>query len=235
MKTTHILCFAAFIFLSTSCKKPKAGFTADKTEAFVGEPIHFFDNEEMRKNCTFIYDFGDGTNSENDQNPLLYYNQFMAPPPNNSASIGSDRNPSHYYLQPGTYEVAQTVSKAKNLEKGKTKQVTARLTVAIKQIQCDFTVTDTVCPINKIVYLKNITELGNANNYANSFSWTIYNSSDPNFSSTGYTMPPNSYASFSGQETFIKFTTTGTWKLMLSQGALNGTISKPKVITIRVI
>ncbi len=80
----------------TSCKKKvNPGFTANPTDAKVGQAVSFVDSEAAeRKNASISWDFGDGSKSY-------------------------DRNPSHVFSKAGKYMVHQTVTINTNAEKGK--------------------------------------------------------------------------------------------------------------------
>lgn len=217
MKTNTLAMIMIILMTSIQCKKPVSGFTADKTEAYIGDVIHFFDNEEIRKNCTFSYDFGDGTNSsDNNNNNYLYgYNGG-----NNSNSEYSDRNPSHIYLIPGTFEVTQTIAIAGNLEKGKSKQISSKLVIIIKPIEVDFTVSDSIASTSTIVHLKNISNGGRI--YMNGFAsnWTFSNTTEPGNSSnitTTYIGSNNTIAT----EAYVRFNSPGVWKISLRYGNSN--------------
>ncbi len=216
------ICYFALIILTLtvySCKKTEAGFTSDKSEAYVGEAIHFFDNDEMRKNCTFTYDFGDGSNSANNSN---LYSGTGGYGGNNSNTIFSDRNPSHIYWQPGTYEVTQTIAKAGNLEKGKSKQVTAKLIVQIKAVTANFSIADTTafCTTSTVVHFTNTTNGADQSIWAaTGFGWTYVNTTDPGASTnvTAAYVGGNGSAGYAN-EVYITFSSPGIWKISLGVG-----------------
>jgi|GEM_PF-3000991 len=219
MKTISLSFATCVILLVTvSCKKPKAGFTADKTEAYVGEAIHFFDNEDMRKNCTFTYDFGDGTNSSNNNSNLYSGSGYYGG--NNSNTVYSDRNPSHIYWQPGVYEVTQTISIAGNLEKGKSKQVSEKLSVTIKAVTADFTTSHTLATTSDVVNLKNTTQGGDLSWWAASgYGWTFANTTDPgqSYNVTAAYVGASGTSSHS-DEVYLTFNSPGVWKVSLGIG-----------------
>ena len=232
MKTKNLILIIVISLTIIACKKPKAGFTADKTEAYVGEVIHFFDEDEMRKNCTFTYDFGDGTNSSN--NNTNWYSGSGYYGGGNSNVIYSDRNPSHIYWQPGTYEVSQTIAVAGNLEKGKSKQVSAKLSVIIKTVTSDFTLSDTVATTSTVVHLVNTTQGGDLWWWASSgYGWTFANITNPGQSAniTAAYVGGNGTGAFSN-EGYITFNSPGIWKVSLGIGNGYYATWKTKIITI---
>jgi hypothetical protein len=215
----QILIAATVLSLATSCKKVEAGFTADKYEAYVGEPIHFFDNEERRKNSTFTYDFGDGTNSSNN-NSNIYFGGNNGYGSGNNNNIYSDRNPSHIYWQPGTYEVVQTVVVAGNLQKGRSKQASHKLSVTIKPLQCDFSTSTTVATTTTVVQLTNNTpyDVSWAWWSGTNFGWSFSNTTSPAQSGVTATyIGGNSSGTFS-KEVYLTFNAPGTWKVTLGGG-----------------
>ena len=222
MKTHKIILLASILFAINSCKKPEAGFTADKTEAYVGDAIHFFDNGDMRKNCTFIYDYGNGVTSADN----MYVNE--------GASINgsiNERNPSYIYWRPGVYEVTQTIAIAGNLEKGKSKQVSSKLKITIKPINADFTISDTIATTSTVVQLNNTTQGGDMSWWSSNYGWTYVNTTSPELSSSisdAYVGNGN-YTSSQG---FVKFNAPGVWKVTLGIGGGSYSTYKTKTITI---
>ncbi|HWY10809.1 MAG TPA: hypothetical protein VN026_05770 [Bacteroidia bacterium] len=228
MKTKIMFGIAALLAAVSSCKKPDAGFTADKTEIYIGETVHFYDKDETRKNCDFFYDFGDGTNSETPtQNPYSVYGSNSNP---NASSI-SNRNPSHIYIQTGTYEVTQTVYKYRNKQKGRDKSATARLTITVKPIRCDFAVSDTTCPLSGKIYLMNKTVLPNTLYSYGSFQWSFVNTTNPNSSVVTQVYVPNA-TNPSLNDAYVTFGSAGYWKVTLLQNNSNGYI--PRTMNVRV-
>jgi hypothetical protein len=234
MKTKNLILIIVISLAIVSCKKPKAGFTANKTEVYVGEVIHFFDNGDIRKNCTFTYDFGDGTNSSNN-NSNLYYGGSGYYGGSSSNTNYSDRNPSHIYWQPGTYDVTQTIAVAGNLEKGKSKQVTAKLSVTVKAVIADFTMSDTTAIASTtVVHLINTTLGGDLSWWASSgYGWTYVNTTNPGQSSyvTAAYVGGNGTGAYSN-EGYVTFNSPGVWKVSFGIG--NGYYAnwKTKIITV---
>lgn len=74
------------MFITFSCKKPAASFTADKSTAKVGETVTF--TNASTKDSKDMWDFGDGTQSLSSQNTIT-----------------------HVYEKAGTYNVTLMVSK----------------------------------------------------------------------------------------------------------------------------
>ena len=71
--------------LFTSCKKPVATFSADKSIVKIGEVVTFTDGSTDAEKGMFIWNFGDGTTS-------------------------TLKNPTHVYERAGKYTVTQTVA-----------------------------------------------------------------------------------------------------------------------------
>lgn len=231
MKTKNLILLALIIMTTFSCKKPKAGFTADNTSVYVGQAVHFFDDDGIRKNCTFTYDFGDGSNSSNN-NSNLYTGSGYYGGGNNSNTIFSDRNPSHIYWQPGVYEVTQTIAVAGNLEKGKSKQVTAKLTITVNAVNADFTISDTTVTTSTVVQLKNTTQGGDLSWWTSTgYGWTYVNTTNPGQSAN----ITAAYVGGSGTNTnanegYVTFNSPGIWKVSFGIG--NGLYSTTKTKTI---
>ncbi len=76
----------AVAILIAGCKKPTANFTADKQEVETGEVVTFTNSSEDA--AIYMWDFGDGTQS-------------------------SQKNPTHVYDTPGSYQVTMTSAKNK--------------------------------------------------------------------------------------------------------------------------
>jgi PKD repeat protein len=76
------------VLLMTSCKKPAANFTSDKTTVKVGEVVTFTDASADAEKAIFVWNFGDGATS-------------------------TLKNPTHVYQKEGTYTVTETASRKK--------------------------------------------------------------------------------------------------------------------------
>jgi hypothetical protein len=209
MKSFNYIFFFVVVFAINACKKEEAGFTADKTVAFVGDAIHFYDNGSSRKNCTFTYDFGDGANSANNNASIYYLNNNNG---TNSSVIYSDRNPSHIYWQPGTYEVTQTIAVAGNLEKGKSRQLSYKLNITIEPINADFSISDTVATTSTVVHFVNTTPGSCPYLYTSgNFAWYFINTTNPGQSNN----ITDSYfgSAVRSNEAYVIFNSPGIWKV----------------------
>ena len=212
-----------------ACKKPKAGFTADKSEAYVGEAIHFFDDGDIRKNCTFTYDFGDGTNSYNG-NLNVYYGNGNAGG-NSSNTVYSDRNPSHVFWQPGVYDVTQTIAVSKNLGRGKSKQVSARLSITIKTVNADFSLSDTIATTSTVLHLVNTTNGGNLW-WSSGFGWSFVNTTNPGLSTSLTAVGIGGNGGSYSNEVYATFNSPGIWKISFGGGNNYYSTSKTKIVTV---
>lgn len=232
MKTKILILMITIAWTMNACKKPKAGFSASNSTLYVGQVVHFFDDGEMRKNCTFTYDFGDGSNSSNNNSNLYAGGGNYGG--NNSSTIYSDRNPSHIYWQPGVYEVTQTIAVAGNLQKGKSKQVSAKLTIEVLSVNSDFTMSDTIATTSSVVRLVNTTQGGGLWWWASSgYGWTYVNTTDPgqSFNITDAYVGGNGTSSYSN-EAYVTFNAPGIWKISLGIGGAYYSTTKTKTLVV---
>jgi PKD repeat protein len=105
------MAFIGCTLLMTSCKKPAASFTADKSTVAVGEAVNFTNGTTAAPKQT--WDFGDGTQSTS-----------------TGASV------SHVYQRPGSY-VVSLVGTKKN---GKKASDATNVTITVVGATADFTV-----------------------------------------------------------------------------------------------
>lgn len=99
----------------SACKKPTANFSADKTEVEIGEVVTFTNSSEDA--TIYMWDFGDGTQS-------------------------SQKNPTHVYDTPGTYQVTMTSAKNKMKKPADATAVTITVKAPAKPT-ADFTASKT--------------------------------------------------------------------------------------------
>lgn len=104
------MAFIGCTLLMTSCKKPSASFTADKSAVAVGEAVNFTNTSTDASKV--MWDFGDGTQS---------------------ASAGT--SVSHVYQRPGSY----TVSLLGTKKNGKKPSDAATVTITVSGVTASFT------------------------------------------------------------------------------------------------
>lgn len=230
---TRLSILGLIVVSLNSCKKPEAGFSADKTEIYVGEIVHFYDNSENRKNCKYFYDFGDGTDSENNQ----YYVSTYGSSPQKDPDV-TNGNPSHYFVIPGVYEVTQTVYNFKNKEKGKSVSGTAKMKITVKPIESFFVMSDTIVNTFAQVKLTNLTTFpSQAYVTFSSQQWSFQNTTNVSLSpnvSIVYNSPVNALTGIT-QETFVTFDSPGIWKITLYSAGSSAKQITPITRTIKVI
>jgi PKD repeat protein len=105
------MAFIGCTLLMTSCKKPAASFTADKTSVKVGEAVNF--TNSTTDAAKQVWDFGDGTQS---------------------TSTGA--TVSHVYQRPGNY----TVSLMGTKKNGKKQSDAPTVAITVTAVAADFTV-----------------------------------------------------------------------------------------------
>ncbi len=151
MKSAALLGFGALL-ITSSCKKEVApGFTSSASEVAIGEAVSFTDNEEERKNSSFMWDFGDGNQSW-------------------------DRNPSHIYSKAGAYTVSQTISLDKNAEKGKSLKASSSTVITVTGPTANFSTTKTSFAKGEPIVFTNTTTFSDKG-YAVSYSWNYTSTS----------------------------------------------------------
>lgn len=102
-------------YIAVAMKAPVAGFTADKTEIFIGESVQFNDQSQNAQSYDWTFEGGTPTTSK-DKSPLVKYNVA------------------------GTYSVTQKVS---NSTSSDTKTQQGLITVKNLPVKADFTATPT--------------------------------------------------------------------------------------------
>ena len=131
----------------TSCKKkPEPGFTPSATTAKVGDAISFVDGKTERKNASYMWDFGDGETS-------------------------IEQNPSHIYWKKGTFKVYQYVMINTNAEKGKgfSGSSTVDITITGPKSAFSFSPTSGVVVGNPVTFTNSSTD-------ASKYMWSIVSS-----------------------------------------------------------
>jgi PKD repeat protein len=108
--------------LMTSCKKPAASFTSDKTSAMVGEAVNFTNTSSDA--AKVMWDFGDGTQSSSPQTTI-----------------------SHVYERPGTYVVSLMGTK----KNGKKPSDAPTASITIKGATANFTASKTAPAAGEVI------------------------------------------------------------------------------------
>ncbi|MBI2967281.1 MAG: hypothetical protein HYY40_05645 [Bacteroidetes bacterium] len=242
----NIAFFLSFgILLSSACKKnSEAGFTADKSSAYIGEPVHFTDNAEYRKNVQFFYDYGDGSTSDNDQTAYLlttywysypYYSSSTSTTVIQNENSENNRNPTHIYMTPGIFTVTQNLIFAQNPEKGKNKIKSKTMQVTILPIEADFSSDKQNGTLNETFYFTNTTKNIEKSilYFMNSFYWQVNNLDSLNWGPNYYNskIVPQSGTNMLS-DAIISFEAKGTWRISLTLSV--GTFTSTKTMDVEI-
>lgn len=161
-----------------ACKK-ETDFTVENPTAWVGEPVKVKDNnEKYKKNTVVVYDFGDGSQS----NEIGDWSRV------------SQINPTHTYEKAGVYTITQQVMKTGNIQKRSGKTYVGSATVTIQTVAPTMELSVASPSTGQAVVIKNTTdesankgynvdyqlviqgptwiEVDSWNSNTNSFSWT---------------------------------------------------------------